>query len=166
MELVSIERITAGIFVIRGERVMLDTVLAAMYGVETKVLNQAVRRNMERFPEDFAFQLTQEETRFLRSQSVTLDPGRGKHSKYTAFAFTEQGVSMLSSVLRSPRAIEINIEIMRTFVRIRHMLAEHKDLARKVAKHDQQINILFDHFKNLLAAPPAKKAQIGFRASA
>lgn len=161
MEIVPIEQIAASIYVIRGQRVMLDAALAILYGVETKVLNQAVRRNAERFPDDFLFQLTDEESANLRSQIVTSSWG-GR--RYTANAFTEQGVAMLSSVLRSKRAIEVNIEIMRTFVRIRHVLAENTDLARKVAQHDQQITILFDHIKKLLAPPPTKKLAIGYPA--
>jgi len=144
---------------------MLDAALATLYGVETRALNQAVRRNIERFPEDFLFELTEAEATSLRSQIVILETGRGRHSKYSALAFTEQGVAMLSSVLRSKRAIEINIEIMRTFVRIRHVLAENTALARKVAEHDQQITVLFDHVRQLLSPLPAKKLAIGFPAN-
>jgi hypothetical protein len=123
------------ILVLRRHRVILDEQLAPLYGVEVKVLNQAVKRNRERFPEDFMFQLTAEETALLRSQSVTLDAGRGRgaHRKYLPDAFTEQGVAMLSSVLRSPRAVQVSIEIMRAFVRLRRMLQENVDLARKLA---------------------------------
>lgn len=121
-----IEEIRNRIYEIRGRQVMLDKDLAELYGVETKVLNQAVRRNIKRFPDDFMFQLIQEEWDFLRSQIVTLKKGRGEHSKYLPYAFTEQGVSMLSSVLRSDTAIEVNIRIMRTFVAVRQYLAAPK----------------------------------------
>ena len=161
MEIVPIEQIAASIYEIRGHRVMLDAALATLYGVETRVLNQAVRRNMERFPEDFLFELSEEELSNLTSQFVISSWGGRRHA---ALAFTEQGVAMLSSVLRSKRAIEVNIEIMRTFVRIRHVLAENSDLARKVAQHDEEITVLFDHVNNLLAPPPPKKLAIGFPA--
>lgn len=111
---------------------MLDTDLADLYQVPTKVLNQAVRRNKDRFPADFMFQLTADEFSALRSQIVTLDTGRGQHRKYLPYAFTEQGVAMLSSVLRSKRAVNVNIEIMRAFVRLRELLATHEDLANKL----------------------------------
>lgn len=111
-------RIEKRILFVRGQKVMLDSDLAALYGVKTKVLNQAVSRNSERFPEDFLFQRTEEEASRLRSQIVTLKVGRGQHRKYLPFAFTEQGVAMLSSVLRSPRAVRVNVEIMRAFVRL------------------------------------------------
>jgi hypothetical protein len=117
---------------LRGQKVMLDTDLADLYQVPTKVLNQAVRRNKDRFPADFMFQLTADEFSALRSQIVTLDTGRGQHRKYLPYAFTEQGVAMLSSVLRSKRAVNVNIEIMRAFVRLRELLATHEDLANKL----------------------------------
>ena len=120
---VSAETIEKSIFMMRGQRVMLDTDLAELYGVETRVLKQAVRRNRKRFPEDFMYELTRNEARSLRSQNVTLK--RGQYSKYLPFAFTEQGVAMLSSVLNSDRAIEVNIAIMRVFVRLREMMAAH-----------------------------------------
>lgn len=111
------------IYIIRGEQVMLDRDLAEMYGMETKVLKQAVRRNIQRFPSDFMFQLTKEEYTSLRSQFVTLKSGRGQHSKYMPYAFTEQGVAMLSSILNSDTAIEVNIAIMRTFVAVRRLVS-------------------------------------------
>ncbi len=120
------------IFLIRGKKVLLDRHLAKLYGVETKVLNQAVKRNIERFPGDFVFQLTWEESKSSRSQIVTLNKSKvnqkGTNLKYLSYAFTEQGVAMLSSVLNSPRAIQVNIQIMRTFTRIREMMMTHKDL--------------------------------------
>jgi phage regulator Rha-like protein len=118
--LVSMDRVAAKILFIRGQKVMLDSDLAELYEVEAKVLNQTVKRNIERFPADFMFQLTAEEVAQSRSQFVTLKTGRGQHRKYQPYAFTEQGVAMLSSVLRSERAIHVNIEIMRAFVRLRH----------------------------------------------
>ena len=129
---IPVERIEKAILLIRRQKVMLDADLAALYGVETRVLVQAVKRNLERFPEDFMFQLSKEEADFLRSQIVTLKRGRGQHSKYLPYVFTEQGVAMLSSVLRSPRAIKVNIEIMRAFIRLRKMLASHAELAQKL----------------------------------
>lgn len=122
---VSMEHVAQMILLIREHKVMLDEDLAALYEVEVKVLNQAVKRNIERFPDDFMFQLTAEEAAPLRSQNVTLKTGRGKHRKYLPYAFTEQGVAMLSSVLHSDRAIHVNIEIVRAFVRLRQMLASN-----------------------------------------
>jgi hypothetical protein len=155
---------------LRGERVMLDADLAKLYGVETKVLNQAVRRNAERFPADFMFALDKEETTRLRSQNVTLNrSGRGQHPKYPPRAFTEHGVAMLSSVLRSSRAVAVNIEIMRAFVRLRQLLSTHADLALKLEaleqKYDGQFRLVFDAIRQLMAAPPEKeRARIGFKA--
>jgi hypothetical protein len=158
------DRIAASIFLIRGQKVMLDADLARLYEVETKVLNQAVRRNRERFPADFLFQLTDEEANLLRSQNVTSNRG-GR--RYNPFAFTEQGVAMLSSVLRSPRAVQVNIDIMRTFVRLRQVLGSNEALAQKVAQHDREIGVLFKHVKTLLDPPAPKRARsIGFRAPA
>jgi hypothetical protein len=130
--LVPLERIERAIVVLRGHKVMLDSDLATLYDVKTKVLNQAVGRNIERFPEDFMFQLTEEEAIRLRSQIVTLKTRRGQHRKYLPYAFTEQGVAMLSSVLRSTRAVQVAIEIMRTFVRLRRMVASNAELARRL----------------------------------
>ena len=165
--LIPAERIERAILLVRGHKVMLDRDLASLYGVETKTLNQAVRRNSDRFPEDFMFQLTWEEAEFLRSQSVSLKPEedgssrsqsvtlkRGQNPKYRPYAFTEQGVAMLSSVLRSPRAVAVNVEIMRAFVRLRQMLASHVDLARKLdaleKKYDAQFSIVFDAIRRLM----------------
>jgi hypothetical protein len=130
---VPVADITRSILVLRGQRVLLDTELAALYGVEIRVLVQAVKRNLARFPEDFMFQLTALEWAALRSQSVTLKSGRGQHRKYLPYVFTEQGVAMLSSVLGSERAIAVNIEIMRAFVRMRELLSSNKELARRFA---------------------------------
>lgn len=120
------------IFVIRGHRVMLDSDLAELYGVPTKRLNEAVHRNAMRFPEDFMFQLTTEESDPLRSQIATLKPGRGRHRKYLSYVFTEQGVAMLSSVLNSERAVQVNISIMRAFVALRRAAASHAVLSRRL----------------------------------
>ena len=145
---------------------MLDTDLAELYQVLAKVLNQAVKRNRSRFPEDFMFQLTVEEVDSLRSHFVTLKLGRGQHRKYLPFAFTEQGVAMLSGVLRSNRAVQVNVEIMRAFVRLRQMLASNAELARKLdaleRKYDTQFKVVFDAIRQLMAPPDAKKRKIGF----
>jgi hypothetical protein len=163
----SVERIESRILVIRGQKVMLDASLAGLYAVTTKALNQAVKRNLVRFPGDFMFQLTAEEATLLRSQSVTLKTGRGRHRKYQPYAFTEQGVAMLSSVLRSERAVLVNVEIMRAFVRLRRMLETHADLARKLAalerKYDAQFKSVFDAIRELMAPPdPKPRRRIGF----
>lgn len=147
-------------------KVMLDADLAALYEVEAKVLNQAVKRNIDRFPQDFMFQLTPEEASFVRSQIVTLKTGRGQHRKYLPHAFTEQGVAMLSSVLHSPRAIQVNIEIMRAFVRLRQMLQANVDLAKKLAalesKYDAQFRVVFDAIRELMTPPQKPRRKIGF----
>ena len=162
--------IESRIFLIRGEKVLLDTDLAVLYEVETRVLNQAVRRNQERFPRDFMFRLTRTEDEALRSQIVmSKADGRGGR-RYLAYVFTEQGVAMLSSVLRSKRAIEVNIAIMRTFVRLRQLLATHEDLARQLeelrwqqAEQGQQIQAVFETIQNLIEAPAEQpKRRIGF----
>ncbi len=132
-----------------------------------RVLIQAIKRNLERFPEDFMFQLSKDDVDFLRSQIVTLKKGRGQHSKYLPYAFTEQGVAMLSSVLRSQRAIQVNIEIMRAFIRLRQMLAGHVELARKLdaleKKYDAQFKQVFEAIRRLMAPPEPKRHPIGFR---
>jgi len=163
---IPVERIEPKIFRVREQNVMLDTDLAALYGVQVKVLNQAVKRNIERFPDDFMFQLTADEDARLRSQSVTLKTGRGQHRKYLPLAFTEQGVAMLSSVLRSPRAAQVNVQIMRTFVRLRRMLASNEELARKLAalerKYDSQFKAVFDAIRSLMSPPEKTRRRIGF----
>jgi hypothetical protein len=163
----SVERIESRILVIHGQKIMLDASLAGLYEVTTKALNQAVKRNLGRFPGDFMFQLTAGEATLLRSQSVTLKTGRGRHRKYQPYAFTEQGVAMLSSVLRSERAVLVNVEIMRAFVRLRRMLETHADLARKLAalerKYDAQFKSVFDAIRELMAPPvPKPRRRIGF----
>ena len=162
-----VERIEQAIILIRGQKVMLDRDLAELYGIETKVLKQAVRRNIKRFPGDFMFELTKEEFTILRSQIVTSSWGG---MRYVPMAFTEQGVAMLSSVLNSERAIEVNVEIMRTFVRLREMLATHKELARKLTAleqhlkgHDQQIQTIFEAIRQLMTPPEKPRKKIGFQ---
>lgn len=132
-DIIELNDITSRIDTIRGIKVMLDRDLASLYSVETRVLKQAVRRNINRFPNDFMFELSKDEEKSLRSQNVILK--RGQHSKYMSFAFTEQGVAMLSSVLKSERAIELNIHIMRAFVQIRHVAFEHTDLMTCMAMY-------------------------------
>lgn len=165
-EVIPAERIERSILLIRGQKVMLDSDLAELYGVATRVLVQAVQRNRERFPEDFMFQLTKEEFDNLRSQSVISSPGWGGR-RYPPYAFTEQGVAMLSSVLRSKRAVLVNIEIMRAFVRLRQMLASHAELARRLdaleKKYDAQFRVVFDAIRKLMALPEPKRRPIGFR---
>ncbi|MGD9577231.1 MAG: ORF6N domain-containing protein [Syntrophorhabdus sp.] len=167
--LVPVEIIEKHILVLRNQKVMLSADLAELYGVEPKVLVQAVKRNMKRFPEDFMFQLTQDEGRLLRSQFVTLKKGRGQHAKYPAYAFTEQGIAMLSSVLNSDRAIAVNIEIMRAFVKLREMVASHKVLAKKLEelekKYDAQFKVVFDAIHALLEPPKKPKRRISFETS-
>lgn len=173
---IAAEVIATRISELRGKKVLLDRDLAKLYGVTVKVLNQAVKRNIKRFPEDFMFQLTWEETQSLRSHFVTLKKPkpivskRGKHIKYLPYAFAEHGVAMLSSVLNSERAIQVNILIMRAFTKLREILLTHKELAAKIealenkyAEHDQAIQDIFRAIKQLLKPPPAKeKKLIGF----
>lgn len=170
-----ISRIGSVIQVIRGQRVILDEDLAVLYGVQTKFLNLAVRRNLPRFPADFMFQLTQEETRLLRLQIATLDAGgRGRYRKYWPYAFTEHGVAMLSSVLRSPRAIAANIEIIRAFIRLRSALLASKELAERVQKiertqveHEKELGEhavqIHEVFAAMRRAPPAARNKTGGR---
>ncbi len=186
--LIPAQRIERRILLLRGEKVMLDSDLAELYGVPTKVLNQAVRRNLERFPEDFMFQVSTKETNMIsRSQIVTLNSEtagvssknrgslrsqivtlkRGQHLKYRPYAFTEQGVAMLSSVLRSERAVQVNIAIMRAFVQLRQILSTHAGLARKLkaleGKYDAQFRAVFDAIRALMDdAKPVKRGVMGF----
>src|SRR6266576_507468 len=154
------------IFILRGERIMLSFDIAVLYGIEPKALVQAVKRNIDRFPEDFMFQLNDQEFRNLKSQFVTSSWGGIRRAK--PYAFSEQGVAMLSSVLRSKRAVQVNIAIMRPFVRVREILAGNQELARKVTelekKYDIQFKVVFDAIRNLMApSPPVNRKQIGFR---
>ena len=160
-------RIESAIYLIRGQKVMLDTELADLYGVETFNLNKAVKRNIERFPDDFMFQLSKQEWDRLTFQTGMSKPaGRGGR-RTPPYAFTEQGVAMLSSVLKSRRAAQVNVEIMRTFVRLRRMLATNEELARKLKslekKYDRQFKVVFDAIHELMAPPPGPpKRTIGF----
>ncbi len=151
------------ILLLRGQKVMLSTDLAMLYEVEPRVLNQAVKRSIERFPEDFMFQLTQDELANLKSQSVISSWGG---SRALPYAFTEQGVAMLSSVLNSPRAVQVNIAIMRAFVKLREILASHQDLAKKLEsmerKYDTQFKVVFDAIRQLMLPPDKPKSKIGF----
>jgi hypothetical protein len=160
--------IMSNIPVIRGHRVLLDSDLAALYQVETKALTRAIRRNAERFPGDFMFQLAAEESGSLRSQFGALKTGRRKHRKYAPCVFTEQDVAMLSSVLNSERAVQVNIEIMRAFVRLREPVSTHKDLARKLialeSRYDRQFKVVFDAIRGLMKEPEPKRRGIGFTA--
>jgi len=176
-----LERVERAILIIRGHRVMLDEDLAALYGVQVKALNRAVKRNIERFPADFMLQLTSEEERALRCQigtSKTEAPsasrsqsgtsnGRGGR-RYLPYAFTEQGVAMLSSVLKSPRAVQVNIEIMRAFVRLRQLLRGNAELARKLAalekKYDLRFRVVFEAIGELMERPRLRRRRIGFTA--
>lgn len=161
--LVAVEKM---ILVVRGQRVMMDSDLAVLYGVTTKRLNEQVRRNVSRFPSDFMFQMKGEEYESLRSQYATLERGRGRHRKYLPYVFTEQGVAMLSSVLSSERAVQVNIAIMRAFVRIREILASHKDLIRKIdemeRKYDARFKLVFEAIRQLMEPPCSRKRRIGF----
>lgn len=161
------ESVERSILLLRGHRVMLDTDLASLYDVSVKRLNEQVRRNRERFPDDFMFQLSPDEAASLRSQTATLKTeSRGQHRKYLPYAFTEQGVAMLSSVLRSPRAVQVNIEIMRAFVRLRKMLESNALLTRKLAaleaKYDSQFRVVFEAIRGLMAPPEKARRRIGF----
>lgn len=163
------EHVATLVRLVRGEKVLLDANLAVLYGVTTKALNQAVKRNRHRFPDDFMFQLTADEWEGMRSQIVTSSQSR-RRSTHLPYAFTEQGVAMLSSVLRSRRAVEVNIAIMRTFVQLRRLMDSNRGLARKIARmekrYDEQFAVVFDAIKKLIAVDEARRAQprrrIGF----
>ncbi|MBI5150814.1 MAG: ORF6N domain-containing protein [Candidatus Omnitrophica bacterium] len=180
--LVSSDVISQRIFILRGHKVMLSPHLAELYGVEVKALIQTVKRNKDRFPADFMFQLTWNEAEILKSQFVTsrgsavkssrsqnVTLKQGKNVKYLPYAFTEQGVAMLSSVLKSKRAVRVNIAIMRAFVKLREMLSTHKELAfqfkeleRRVGKHDEDIQDIFRAIQRLMTEPEKPKAKLGF----
>ena len=167
--LIPIEKIEKAIYLIRGEKVMLDRDLAALYGVETKVLNRAVKRNLQRFPSDFMIQLTEDEADVLRCQIGTSNKGRGGR-RYLPYVFTEQGVAMLSTVLNSERAVLVNIEIMRAFVKLRQMLASNAELSRRLdeleSKYNKQFKVVFEAIRQLMSAPVRDHKEIGFRAHA
>ncbi len=170
----AVEAIAGRIVILRGQRVIVDADLAALYGVPTKRLNEQVRRNAERFPADFMFALSQEEWDALRSQSATLKTGRGQHRKYLPYAFTEHGAIMAATILNSPHAVEVSIYVVRAFVQLRELLVGHKELAkrlndletrmeRKLLTQDQAIAGILDAIRQLMAPPPvAKKRPIGF----
>ena len=167
--IVPIEVIEKKIYLIRSQKVMLDSDIGELYGVETRALVQAVKRNIGRFPQDFMFQLNNQEVITLRSQFVISKSGKGGR-RYIPYVFTEQGVAMLSSVLSSERAILVNIAIMRAFVKLREIISLNKELAhklvqleRKIEKHDTEIKIIFDAIRQLMAAPEPREKKIGFR---
>lgn len=175
-KLIATERIARAIFVLRGQRVLLDAELAALYGVAPKVLLQSVKRNRKRFSADFMIQLTAAEWNALRSQNLTLKPGRGQHRKYLPYAFTEQGVAMLSSVINSDSAIAVNIQIMRAFVQLRGLLGSNKELARRFAQlearidkklsdQDDAITAILSAIRELMNPPAPKRRGIGFTAT-
>jgi hypothetical protein len=158
------ERIERRILLVRGQKVMLDADLAELYEVETKSLNRAVRRNADRFPADFMFQLSEQECAGLRYHFGTSSSRGGR--RYRPLAFTEQGVAMLSSVLHSPRAVQVNIAIMRAFVKLREIIASHRDLARKLeemeSRYDAQFRAVFDAIRELMKPPEKPRRRIGF----
>ena len=156
------KRIENRILLIRGHKILLDMDLAILYGVSTFNLNKSVKRNMDRFPEDFMFQLTKEEFDSLRFHFGISKKGRGGR-RYLPYAFTEHGIAMLSSVLRSKKAIQINIQIMRAFTKLREILATHKDLQRKIEQHDRQIGSIFETLRQMLNPSEPEKRKIGFR---
>ena len=164
--LIPIERIERAILLMRGQKVMLDSDLASLYGVETRALVQAVKRNADRFPEDFAFQLTVQEFTDLRSQFVISKSDGAGGRTYRPWVFTEQGVAMLSSALRSPRAVHVNIEIVRTFVKLRQLLGGHAELNRRLGelekKYDKQFASVFEAIRQLMAPPTKEQREMGY----
>ncbi|RJQ31364.1 MAG: ORF6N domain-containing protein [Actinobacteria bacterium] len=162
--LVPVERIDGSILILRGQKVILSFILAELYGVETKVLNQAVKRNLKRFPDDFMFQLDNDEVASLVSQNVT--PHKKYFGGHLPYAFTQEGIAMLSSVINSKRAIQVNIEIMRTFVKMRQMIASNIELAKKLdeleKRYDEQFQIVFQAIRELMEPPKKSKNPIGF----
>lgn len=167
-QLIPLERIQNKVFLLRGKKVLLDEDLAKLYGVKTKRLNEQIRRNRKRFPSDFMFQLSAKEAESLRSQFATSNTARGGR-RYRPFAFTEQGVAMLSSVLNSERAIQVNIAIMRAFVRLREMVSTHRRLARKLkeleekfADTDGKVQVLFEAIRELMDPSHALQKKMGF----
>jgi hypothetical protein len=172
-EIASAETIAESILVIRGRRILLDRDLAALYGVETRTLNQAAKRNAARFPEDFRFRLTPDEVILLRSQIVILDRGPGQHVKFPPYAFTEHGAIMAATLLNSPNAIEMSLYVVRAFVQLRKTLASNKELARrlnqlesrieaKFAAHDDDITRMLAAIRRLMTPPEPKRRRIGF----
>ncbi|MCF0054197.1 ORF6N domain-containing protein [Dyadobacter sp. CY356] len=166
MELIAIQN---KVFTLRGQKVMLDFDLAEMYEVETKVLKQAVRRNRDRFPDDFMFEVTRAEYNSLRSQFVTLENGKGEHSKYLPFAFTEQGVAMLSTILKSQKALQVNITIMRAFVMIRQYYSDSTELKQRIESLENEMQVkfkdIYEALNFLLNPPNPERKTIGFKNS-
>jgi hypothetical protein len=165
--LIPVERIEQAIYLIRGEKMMLDRDLAELYQVTTAALNQAVRRNRERFPSDFMFRLTRSEVTQLNRSQIVIGSQKHRDPRFRPYAFTEQGIAMLSSVLRSKRAISVNIEIMRAFVKLRQMLASNTALSRRLdeleSTYDRQFKVVFDAIRQLMSPPFPDRKQIGFR---
>jgi len=164
--LVSIPMVERRILLIRGQKVLLDSDLADLYGVETKRLNEAVKRNSERFPTDFMFKLTEEESQSLRSQFATLETSRGKHKKYLPYVFTEYGALMLANTLKSERAVQASIAIVRAFVQLRETLTTNKELAKKLneleKKYNKQFVVVFNAIRQLMTPPKERPRKIGF----
>ena len=165
-DIVPIESVTQAIHTVRGQRVILDADLAALYGVEVRTLNQAVKRNLYRFPDDFSFVLTPEEAESLRSQNVILKKSRGQHRKYLPRAFTEHGAIMAANVLNSPHAVQMSVEVVRAFIRLRRAVLDYKELAARMnaleAKYDKQFAAVFQAIRQLMAPPEPKRKRIGF----
>ncbi len=170
---IPVEHITRAVLALRGHRVLLDTELAALYGVSTRRFNEQVRRNRERFPADFMFQLTAEELAALRSQIATLKSGRGQHRKYLPYAFTEHGAIMAATILNSPRAVEMSVYVVRAFVHLRELLSSNRELARRfaqletrldkrLAQHDEAIAAILSAIRELMNPPQPKRRPIGF----
>jgi hypothetical protein len=169
-DLIGPEVIEKRVHLIRGHQVMLDGDLAELYGVQTRALVQGVKRNQDRFPDDFMFQVTKEELEHWRSQIVISNPAARMALRRPPYVFTEQGVAMLSSVLRSERAVKVNIAIMRAFVRLRRLLALHQDLARQIealerkdAEHDARFRVVFEAIREIAKEPPKSRRRIGFK---
>jgi len=167
MDIIPAERIERWIFLVRGQKVMLDLNLAELYQVETRHLKRQVRRNIERFPNDFMFQLSRDEYNSLRCHIGTLE--RGQHSKYLPYAFTEHGIAMLSSVLRSERAVQVNISIIRTFIRLKTFLQTHNEIAEKLSElekriqtHDKEIHLIFEAIRRIMEPEAGAAKPIGF----
>lgn len=163
MDLIPIEQIIRKIYLIRNQKVMLDSDLAELYEVDVKILNQAVKRNIDRFPDDFMLQLTDFEYKNMRSQFVTASK---RNARYNPYVFTEQGVAMLSSILRSKRAVQVNVQIIRSFIKLRELLATNKELKERIeameAKYDKKLKEVFDVLKQLIIQEEKPKKQIGF----
>jgi hypothetical protein len=165
-----LERVERVILLVGGEKVMLDSDLAELYGVTTAALNQAVRRNRERFPKDFMFQLTRDEVEELNRSQIVIGSQKHRDPRFSPYAFTEQGVAMLSSVLRSKRAALVNVAIMQAFVKLRQLLSSNAELARKLQnlekKYDSQFRVVFEAIRQLMTPPQSERKEIGFHARA